>query len=67
MKRKVFHNKYKNNRKSVRKKSFDARHMLDKYADYEFGSQLLTEIHLAIMKTHDIKNGFYKCTTSIQI
>lgn len=55
-----------NNRNKIRTKSFDARHMLDKYADYEFGQQLFTEIHLAIMKSNDTKNGFYKCTTSIQ-
>lgn len=48
------------------KKSFDARNILDKYADYEFGQQTLTEVHLAIMKSKE-KNGFYKCTTSIQL
>lgn len=57
----------KNNQNLIHKKSFDARHILDKYAYYEFGQQLLTEIHLAIMKTQDVRNGFYKCTTSIQV
>lgn len=56
-----------NNRHKIRPKNFDARNILDKYADYEFGQQTLTEIHLAIMKSNDAKNGFYKCTTSIPI
>lgn len=47
-------------------KGFDARHILDKYADYNFGEQSLVEIHLAIMKSNDTKNGFYKCSSSIQ-
>lgn len=55
-----------NNRSKFQTKGFDARNILDKYADYEFGQQLITEIHLAIMKSSDTNNGFYKCTTSIQ-
>lgn len=48
-----------------RSKNFDARHILEKYADYEFGSQQFNEIHLAIMQSKDA-DGFYKCTASIQ-
>lgn len=55
-----------NNRNKFRTKGFDARNILDKYADYEFGQQFITEIHLAIMKSSDSQNGFYKCTTSVQ-
>lgn len=55
-----------NNRNKFRAKGFDARNMLEKYAGYEFGQQTVTEIHLAIMKSSDTNNGFYKCTTSIQ-
>ncbi|XP_055320538.1 activating signal cointegrator 1 complex subunit 1-like isoform X2 [Sitodiplosis mosellana] len=46
-------------------RNFDARHILEKYADYEFGSQQFNEIHLAIMQSKDA-DGFYKCTASIQ-
>lgn len=46
-------------------KKFDARHILDRYADYEFGSQELNQIHIAVMKSKDA-DGFYKCTTSIE-
>lgn len=55
-----------NNRNKIRSKNFDARHILDKYADYKFGEQLITEIQLAILKSNDTQNSFYKCTTSIQ-
>lgn len=55
-----------NNRNKFRAKGFDARNILDKYADYVFGQQIITEMHLAIMKSSDTNNGFYKCTTSIQ-
>lgn len=48
-----------------RAKKFDARHILEKYADYEFGSQQFNEIHLAIMQSKDV-DGFYKCTACIQ-
>lgn len=58
-------NRGADNRNKIRK-TFDARNMLDKYADYEFGQQTFNEIHLAIMKSNDTTNGFYKCTTSIQ-
>lgn len=49
----------------IRLKRFDARHILEKYANYEFGSQELSEIHIAIMGSKDA-DGFYKCTTSIK-
>lgn len=55
-----------NNRNKSRAKGFDAQNILDKYVDYEFGQQNITEMHLAIMKSSDANNGFYKCTTSIQ-
>lgn len=55
-----------NNRNKSRANGFDAQNILDKYADYEFGQQNVTKIHLAIMKSSDANNGFYKCTTSIQ-
>lgn len=53
------------NKQSKRSKRFDARHILEKYANYDFGSQELNEIHIAIMKSKD-SDGFYKCTTCIQ-
>lgn len=46
-------------------KHFDARYIMEKYADYEFGSQQFNEIHLAIMQSKDA-DGFYKCTASIR-
>lgn len=46
-------------------KSFDARRVLEEFAEYEFGSQNVNVIHLAIMETKDV-DGFYKCTTSIR-
>lgn len=48
----------------INAKRFDARQILDKYGQYEFGSQELHEIHIAIMRSTDT-DGFYKCTTSI--
>lgn len=51
--------------KKFRSKNFDARHILEKYTDYEFGSQQFNEIHLAIMQSKDA-DGFYKYTASIQ-
>lgn len=49
----------------IRGKTFDARNILDKYAKHDFGSQVVNEIHLAILKTKD-DDGFYKCTGSVQ-
>ncbi|XP_031617297.1 activating signal cointegrator 1 complex subunit 1-like [Contarinia nasturtii] len=46
-------------------KTFDARHILEKYAQYEFGSQQFNDIYLSIMQTKDV-DGFYKCTSTIQ-
>lgn len=46
-------------------KTFDARHIVEKYAQYEFGSQQLDEIYLGIMQSK-ADDGFYKCTASIQ-
>lgn len=47
------------------KSKFDARHILEKYAQCEFGSQEFTEISLAIRRSKDA-DGFYKCTANIQ-
>lgn len=47
------------------KKHFDARHILEKYGDFDFGTQQFNEIHLAIMQSKDV-DGFYKCTASIK-
>lgn len=54
-----------NNSKFRASKKFDARHILENYSRYEFGSQRIDEIHLAIMKSKDA-DGFYKCSASIQ-
>lgn len=48
-----------------RPKQFDARHILEKYSDFEFGSLQPNEIQLAICKSKGA-DGFYKCTTVIQ-
>lgn len=48
----------------VKRKTFDARNILENYAKYDFGCQTVNEIHLAIMNSKD-NDGFYKCTTSI--
>lgn len=46
--------------------TFDARHLLENYGDFDFGTQEISEIHLAIMKTTDESNGFYKSSIIIQ-
>lgn len=44
--------------------NFDARSILEKFSDFEFGSFDVSEIHLAIIGTEDT-DGFYKCTTHV--
>lgn len=46
-------------------KSFDATHILDQYADFEFGSQEVNQIHLVAMQLKD-SDGFYKYISSIE-
>lgn len=41
--------------------TFDARSVLEKYADYEFGSQNVSEIHLSMRYTTST-DGFYEAT-----
>lgn len=48
-----------------KRKTFDARSILEKYAKYDFGCQTVNEIHLAVLKSKE-NYGFYKCTTSIK-
>lgn len=53
-------------KKKFTDKTFDARHILENFNQYEFGLQPINEICLAILKTKDA-DGFYKCTSSIQL
>lgn len=53
------------NKRKFKSKSFDVRRVLEEFADYEFGSQDINDIQLAIIQTNDV-DGFYKCTTSIR-
>lgn len=52
--------------KKIKALKFDARHILENYGDLDFGSQELHEIQLAILKTTDELDGFYKCRTHIK-
>lgn len=47
-------------------KKIDARSILDQFHDQYFGTVEINEIHMAILKTED-EDGFYKCSTSIQL
>lgn len=51
--------------KKAKHKSFDARHILEQYADFDFGCQEVKQIHLAVMSQKD-PHGFYKCISSIE-
>lgn len=46
-------------------KSFDATQIFDQYADFEFGSQEVNQIHLVAMQLKD-SDGFYKYIASIE-
>lgn len=52
-------------KKAKNNKSFDAKFILEQYADFEFGSQEVNQIHLALMSQKDA-DGFYKCIASIE-
>lgn len=52
-------------RRHRKPKTFDATTILEKYADYEFGSQEVTEILLSSMAESD-SDGFYKTIASVQ-
>lgn len=54
-----------NDKKFRTTKTFDARHILENYSQYEFGSQQIDEIQIAVMHSKDA-DGFYKCTSSVQ-
>lgn len=58
-------NNAEQDRQKFRNKTFDARNILEKYADYDFGSQTVHGIHLAVRRSKD-EDGFYKTTTTIQ-
>lgn len=51
--------------KNIRRRTFDARNILENYGKFDFGMQV-NEIHLAILKSNDT-DGFYKCTGSIKL
>lgn len=51
--------------KKTKNKSFDANHIMEQYANFEFGSQEVNQIHLAAMSQKD-PDGFYKCIASIK-
>lgn len=53
-------------RKESPRQTIDARQILERLGDFDFGTEQIDEIHLAIMKTEDPTNGFYKCSTSIR-
>lgn len=44
---------------------FDARTIIESYANYEFGSQSIDEIHLCLIHS-EACDGFYQTTTSIK-
>lgn len=47
------------------KSYFDARTIIERYGNYDFGSQLIDEIHLC--QIHSVAcDGFYQTTTSIK-
>lgn len=50
---------------AYRAKTFDVRHILEKYGKFEFGVQKINQIHLAVMKSKDT-DGFYESIASIQ-
>lgn len=54
-----------NNQKFKGRKTFDARHILENYSQYDFGTQQVNEIHLAILRSTG-DDGFYRCTSSVQ-
>lgn len=53
-------------KKYEKKRSFDAREILDKFKDFYFGSFVVNEIHLSQRKCYD-DNGFYKSSSVIKL
>lgn len=47
-------------------RTFDGRAVLDKYANYEFGSQNISEIHLSMRYTTST-DGFYEATYRLKL
>lgn len=51
--------------KNSKIKSFNATHILERFADFEFGSQEVNKVYLASMREKD-PDGFYKCIASAE-
>lgn len=47
-------------------KTFDGREILEKYADFEFGTQIISEIHLSMRYTTST-DGFYEATYRLKL
>lgn len=47
-------------------RTFDCRMVLEKYADFEFGSQNVSEIHLSMRYTTST-DGFYEATYRLKL
>lgn len=47
-------------------RTFDGRRVLEQYADFEFGSQIVSEIHLSMRYTTST-DGFYEATYRLKL
>lgn len=54
--------------RSRKLRHIDARDILMKYADYDFGTQDVDQIHLAAIQTNTLTpDGFYEIVSSVQL
>lgn len=52
--------------KNRKLRHIDAREILTKYADYEFGIQEINEIFLALIRSKATPDGFYEIVSSVK-
>lgn len=53
-------------RRDGRRLHFDARHIIEEFGDFQFGSDEVKEIHLSVMGSED-SDGYYLATAVMQI
>lgn len=53
-------------RKNGRKMHFDARTIIEEFANFDFGEEEVKEIHLSVMHT-EASDGYYESTAVVQV
>ncbi len=62
----LINTRFSNGTETENGRTFDGRLVLGTYADYEFGSQTISEIHLSMRYTTST-DGFYEATYRLKL